>query len=775
MNDLNIDNYIKMIDNKNIEKIIRNNIVLELYNNELLTTERLQFIITNANNYTKFSTNLIKKLLEDNKVELLDIIFNNFKIFGNEFILKLIFYHKNNISLSIIELKHLIENYEISTKKDKNIWYDSYQSVDVYLINACLSGKITLVQYLNKLGLDINKVYASGKTPLFYACKNGNINLVNFLIEKGNDIDKEDKYGMTPLFIAISSGNEKLIKYLIEQGANINIINKNGMTPLLYACKYENENLVKYLIKHGADVNRENKCDISLLSATTFCGVSPLFYACEGRNETIVKYLIEHGADINKKDYFGATPLFYACSSGNEIIVKYLIEHGAKIDIKNKYGKTPIGYAYKSGNENLIKYLIKHEEDDINKEDEIQFFKTIEDTNYKNKNIEEEINKFLNNEHNKEIFKLFMDMKMYALHRNIFSVEEQTQYNELVEPMISLINNVKKEFFSSNEEITNIGSYALELVPQLTKCKFDSDEIMERIKIHYDEEELSEMGIFNIYISRKPEILLIKLINNLDIELYDKINKFKNNSNYKNKLAKNSLLSTYEFPTNEPNENNKFEIEYRTIRIKLPSKITNENKIDTDIEILQKVFTENLDTLFKMYLSKKYQTIKNNEMENMYNELLQYGLFREIAIHDPMVYGKNLKSLMDYNIKEIQNLAAEQLMKLISNLMKPADGKSLYRQVINQLSEDFIKHVDDNYQLDEDENDSFIVRDSLEQAIGSDIRHTGHALLFEDISHLDFKHFPKENILFSRLHIPQVVDDITKFQENMIKYNSIPN
>jgi len=780
MNDLKIDYFVNAIDNKYIEKFIKNNIfnydvVFEIYNNGLLTTERLQFIIKN-NNYIKISTNLIKKLLKDKEINLLDIIFNNFKIFDNEFILKLIFYHKNNTSLSTIELKHLIENYEISTTKD--IWNDSNQSVDVYLINACLSGKLTIVQYFNNLGLDINIEYASGKTPLFYACKNGNINLVNYLIEKGNDIDKEDKYGMTPLFIAISSGNEKLIKYLIEQGANINKINKNGMTPLLYACKYENENLVKYLIKHGADVNRENKCDISLLSATTFCGVSPLFYACEGRNGAILNYLIECGADINKKDNFGKTPLFYACSSGNEIIVKYLIERGADIDIKSINGKTPVDYAYKSGNENLVKYLIEHEEDDINKEvmndNETLLLKKPEDTNDNNESIEKKVNKYLNNEHNKEIFKLFMDLKMYILHRDIFSLNEKIQYNELVESTKNLIESVKKEFFGFTEEVTNIGSYALELIPLLNKCIFDNEEIMERINIHYDKEELSELGIFNMYTNRKPEIFLIKLVNDLDIELYGKIDKFKNNSNYKNKLAKNSLLATYELPTNEHDENNQFKTEYKTIHFKLPSKIANESNIDTDIEILQKEFTENIDTFFKMYLFKKYRTIKNNEMDTMYNEVLQYGLFREIAIHDPMVYGKNIKSLMDDKMEIMENLTAEQQRQLISNLIKPEDGKSLYRQVVNQLSEDFIKKVGDHYQLDEDENGSFIVSNLLENAFESIIRYTGHAL-FEDIDHLDFKHFPKENMLPLRIQIPQVTDDISKFRVNTRIYSRILN
>jgi len=71
-------------------------------------------------------------------------------------------------------------------------------------------------------------------------------------------------------------------------------------------------------------------------------------------------------------------------------------------------------------------------------------------------------------------------------------------------------------------------------------------------------------------------------------------------------------------------------------------------------------------------------------------------------------------------------------MEIISNLLKPADDKSLYRQIINQLNEDFIKQVDEHYELDEDENDSFIVRSSLENAINNKIRNIGYGY-FEDI------------------------------------------
>jgi len=480
MNDNKIDFYIKAIDNENIEeiKIIKNditnkNIVNKIYIKGLLTSKRLKFLIKNSNNYIVISSSLIKKLLDDNKVELLDIIFNNFKIFDNEFILKLLYHHKNNIPLLTKELNKLIENYKISTKKDENIWNDSYQSVDVYLINACLSGKIILVKYLNKLGKDINKIYASGKTPLCYACESGNENLINYLIEHGADINKEDEYGITPLFIA---------------------------------CKNENINLVRYLIECGVNVNKENRYNVSLLSASTFCGISPLFYACEGRNETIVKYLIEHGADINKKDKCGKTPLFYACFNGKKTIVKYLIDHGADINIKNLFDETPIDYAYKSGNENLVKYLIEHGEvikkevkslKDVNNNNK----NTIKNSTFNNKNtIEETVDKYLKNPHNKEIFKSFIDMEMCLLHDEVLTLDEKTQYNELFLFMKNHINMVKKEFYNNTKEAdNNIGNFVFELVSKINEYKIDNNEIMERIKIHYDEEELSELGFFNSF------------------------------------------------------------------------------------------------------------------------------------------------------------------------------------------------------------------------------------------------------------------------------------
>jgi len=65
---------------------------------------------------------LLKHLLKDDNFELLDIIFNNnIKLFDNEIIIKFLLCYKYKKPLSKSELNQLINNYNLSTKKDKYI------------------------------------------------------------------------------------------------------------------------------------------------------------------------------------------------------------------------------------------------------------------------------------------------------------------------------------------------------------------------------------------------------------------------------------------------------------------------------------------------------------------------------------------------------------------------------------------------------------------------------------------------------------------------------
>ncbi|KAL6628014.1 ankyrin repeat-containing domain protein [Neocallimastix sp. 'constans'] len=357
MDILRIDSYVKAIDDKNIDEIkfLQNNnsikskdIVFELYNKDLLTSERLHNIVEIDYKYLKVTSYLIKQLLKDDNLKLLDIIFNNFKFFNNEFIVNMILKWKNNIPESTIELTKLIKNYSLSTKKNKRFLFDWNYSSYVYLVNACECGKISLVKYLIEHGLDINKENIQGQSLLFYACSGGNENLVKYLIEqKGADINKEDKYnGETILFNACSSGNENLVKYLIEHGLDINKENYLCETPLFNACFNENENIIKCLIEHGAYINIMNDD-----------GSTPLSIICMSENKNLTKYVIEQG--INEDNEFLNEELFKACKYGNYHLVYYLIDYGVDLNMEED-GETPLSHVIRSKDEDLINYVIEH-------------------------------------------------------------------------------------------------------------------------------------------------------------------------------------------------------------------------------------------------------------------------------------------------------------------------------------------------------------------------------------------------------------------------------
>ena len=196
----NIDPYIvilhsiiEAIDTKNIEDIKflnkdmnennKNDIIFELYNNNLLTSERLQFIMNCCTKYFNISPNLIKKLISESKVTFLDIIFNYIKFYDNEFILHLLIYYKNKTTISTSDLNQQISNekYKISINNEL-LDNSSYFDIGKYLSIECSKKyeNINIIKYLIDNGIDINKeVYFIVKdyfgnrkrfnTPLFNA------------------------------------------------------------------------------------------------------------------------------------------------------------------------------------------------------------------------------------------------------------------------------------------------------------------------------------------------------------------------------------------------------------------------------------------------------------------------------------------------------------------------------------------------------------------------------------------------------------------------------
>jgi len=128
-NDNLIKLYLKAIDNKNVNEINylftknygerRNkDIVFVLYEKQLLTSERLQFITKNCFKYLNISSSLITRLLKDDNITLLNIIFDHIKVYDNEIIKTFLIYY-NRKAISNSNLTELIskEKYVIPSKR----------------------------------------------------------------------------------------------------------------------------------------------------------------------------------------------------------------------------------------------------------------------------------------------------------------------------------------------------------------------------------------------------------------------------------------------------------------------------------------------------------------------------------------------------------------------------------------------------------------------------------------------------------------------------------
>ena len=212
----NLTDIIYAIDNKDIRQIEnlcknsnRNNevdIPFEIYKHKCLTFDRTNFIVSNCNPFLHFSSPLIKKLLEDQKIILLDVIFDHLNFFDVNGINQLLLYYRNKTALSSSNLKQFMNTYKISINTKEAVSYDS--PADKYLINECHKETInlTIVKYLVEHGLNVNIKSLNGETPLIGACKNGNRSIVNYLVDHGASMDKKDGQGRTPIFYACASG-----------------------------------------------------------------------------------------------------------------------------------------------------------------------------------------------------------------------------------------------------------------------------------------------------------------------------------------------------------------------------------------------------------------------------------------------------------------------------------------------------------------------------------------------------------------------------------------
>lgn len=149
------------------------------------------------------------------------------------------------------------------------------------------------------------------------------LGVVKELIKAGVDVNKSYKDGDTPLITAIRSSNNvsklDVVKELIKAGADVNKVGVRSHSPLCIAARsqqYQSQlELVKELIKAGADVNYNNSNgQISVLMNTTMDLTGSI---SKSISTDIFKELLIAGADVNLKDRNSNTILTRLCRHGS--------------------------------------------------------------------------------------------------------------------------------------------------------------------------------------------------------------------------------------------------------------------------------------------------------------------------------------------------------------------------------------------------------------------------------------------------------------------------
>ncbi|KAK6491297.1 transient receptor potential cation channel [Huso huso] len=193
----------------------------------------------------------------------------------------------------------------------------------------------------------------SGLTLLMIAVKENRLSIVERLLELGVNLTDRTKDGRTALHVAAAHSKDEIVKLLVKR-TDLNVPGgPKEQLPLHYAAARPTgaQNVIQTLLKFSHK-------DARLVQDKDGC--IPLFLSVEAGNIAVCKELVGVMTEAQlraQKKGSGDAALHVCCRRKDTDLAKLLVEYGACVDFQNEEGQTPLHVAAWEGDESMLKYF----------------------------------------------------------------------------------------------------------------------------------------------------------------------------------------------------------------------------------------------------------------------------------------------------------------------------------------------------------------------------------------------------------------------------------
>ncbi|KAK4449743.1 ankyrin repeat-containing domain protein, partial [Podospora aff. communis PSN243] len=203
---------------------------------------------------------------------------------------------------------------------------------------ACREGNYAWAKSLLAEGVDVNRLDAKYRPPIFYAVCYSRLNIVKLLIDHDALLGGADGQSSAMVLLAVFKDSIQVLRLVMEQSPPVSSEcwdprdSNNRTTPLSLAIEIGRLEAVKLLLDHGADVHESTRTK----------KMSPLCLAVDKGKLEIVRLLLDYHASIDDGSpmMHGLTPLHIAAYRGHDAILDVLLAHGADVTATCRNGDT---------------------------------------------------------------------------------------------------------------------------------------------------------------------------------------------------------------------------------------------------------------------------------------------------------------------------------------------------------------------------------------------------------------------------------------------------